>query len=101
MEQRQEADCAFPPLLEWQFAVCCLSIPILFCSDTEAEVCQAKTLPGLSYHINPGAMQVFNFSTSEYNIKLASPLTLCGDKVNSGTGWIVEVERIHKEGGRA
>ena len=55
--------------------------------------------PGLSHHINPGAMQVFSFSISEYSGKSAR--LLCGDKEISGAGWILEVERILKEGGRA
>lgn len=55
--------------------------------------------PGWSHHINPGAMQVFNFFISEYSGK--SSRLLCGDKEISGSGWMLEVERILMEGRRA
>lgn len=47
--------------------------------------------PGLSHHINPGAMQVFNLSISEYSGKSAR--LLCGDKEISGTGCMLESSR--------
>jgi hypothetical protein len=90
LEHRHKTDLAFIGTAGlW---TCCVLLIYAYSFSVlkHKEKLPSQTLPGLSLHINPRAMQVFNFSICKCNWKLAR--LLCGNKKNSGSDWTPKID---------